>query len=291
MSFGCYFEDGKSMVEGPNGQLIKKFDPEEQVKTFASLSEECEYKNGKVVCLDVRLAGENMLRQVQLATVRMLAAFDTICRKHDIKYWMWRGALLGVSRHSGFIPWDNELDIGIMKADYQKFRSFSHELPSDIFLQNGTSDTAFGTAKHTILAKLRDKGGCFGYCLRTGCKFHDGMMIDIFGFEEKGEDHISETTSNKVHFKVPKSQIFPLTEMKFEGFNVYVPNNHDIILRNTYGKDYNKIPPKKFRCPPEGLIGIPWFSCSDIDRFSEPQKKQYLKMSRVSTLKFISWYL
>lgn len=288
--FRCDFEDGQTLVQTPHGHLVKKFDNNAPVKTFSHLSQKCGYENGKINCPDVRHLGETMLRQVQLATIRMLVAFDKISRKHEIKYWLWRGALLGAHRHQGFIPWDNELDIGIMKSDYEKFRMVSHELPSDIFLQNGSSDPAYGKARHTILAKLRDNNGCFGYCARSGCEFHDGMMIDIFGFEETGEGFIVETTKNMVNFDVRKSSIFPLKELKFEGFKIYVPNNHEIILRKLYGLDYNKLPSENTRCPPGRLIGLPWISCPSLASMEAPLKKQYLYISVTSRLKFLSWY-
>ena len=286
----CDFEDAATLIETPDGRHIKKFDPDQPVKQFSVLSKKCDYEKDRVYCPDIRSLGETMLRQVQLATIRMLIAFDKVCRKHGIKYWLWRGALLGAFRHKAFIPWDNELDIGIMKEDYEKFRMFSHELPADIFLQNASSDPAYKKARHPIIAKLRDTKGCIGYCLRTGCGFHNGLMIDIFGFQENGEDSIIETTMNKVKFVVHKSDIFPLKEMKFEGYNVYVPNKRDVILKNNYGADYHKIPSQNRRCPPGTIIGIPWFSCNDLKRMSTLSRNYYLYLSMMSKLKYFAWY-
>ena len=286
----CDFQDGLTAVRTPDGRQIEKFKPGEAVKTFSSLPAICDYRNGKLVCPDVRNLGETMLRQTQLATIRMLAAFDKICRKHGIRYWMWRGALLGVIRHEGFIPWDNELDIGIMKADYEKFRIVSHELPPDIFLQNASSDPEYGRQKHAILGKLRDTRGCFGYCARTGCHFHDGLMIDIFGFEEYRDGFIRETTSNSVNFEIRKRNIFPLKEKTFEGFQVMVPLDHDTLLTKTYGSDYGELPPIKRRCPPGKLIGLPWTSCQDLEQMDTKQKRLHLYLSTISNIKYLAWF-
>ena len=285
----CDFEDGKTLIKTPHGRHIKKFDPDEPVKIFSQVSKTCEYDNEKLYCPDVRFKGETMIRQVQLAIIRMMIIFDIVCRKHNIKYWLWRGALLGSHRHRGFIPWDNDLDIGIMKEDYEKFRLVSHELPTDIFVQNASSDPEYKGAKRTTLAKLRDRNGCYGYCLRTGCNFHDGPMIDIFGFYENGEDSIVETTINKVSFNVRKSDIFPLRELDFEGYKLSVPNKYDVILKNSYGPDYNELPSRSRRCPPAQIIGLPFLSCIDLKHMKKSVRNYNLHLSVLSRLKFPSW--
>ena len=289
-SLQCDFEDGKSLIETPEGKDIKIFDPAVSVKSFMNLTNVCDFVEGKFHCPDVRHFGETMLRQMQLATTRLMISLDKICRKHGIVYWMWRGGLLGTVRHGGFIPWDNELDIGMMKEDYEKFRLVSHELPSNIFLQNASSDLEYGRDKSAIMAKLRDNLGCFGYCAKVGCNFHDGPMIDIFGFEEGEPGIIKETTSNKVKFTVLKKDVFPLKNMNFEGFDVYIPNDFNKVLTNNYGPSYGEMPPKHRRCPPGGLIGLPWIPCTVLSKMEPREKKYYIYRSIVSNMKFISWY-
>jgi len=287
----CDFEDGKALIKTPRGRYIKKFDPDEPVKQFSLVSKTCDYDSEKLYCPDIRFKGETLIRQVQLGITRMAIIFDKVCRKHNIKYWLWRGTLLGSHRHQGFIPWDNDMDIGMMKEDYEKFRLVSHELPTDIFLQNASSDPEYKKAKGATVAKLRDRNGCYGYCLRTGCKVYDGLMIDIFGFQENGEDSIVETTSNKVSFNVRKSDIFPLRELDFEGYKLFAPNRYKVILQKNFGQNYNDLPPRIRRCPPGQLIGIPYFSCTELEDMKASDRNYNLYLSVISRLKFVSWYL
>ncbi|MDM3700379.1 LicD family protein, partial [Proteus mirabilis] len=64
------------------------------------------------------------------------------CHLHNINYWLDAGTLLGAFRHSGFIPWDYDIDICMFRDDYNKFINIAkYEFnTNDFYLQKGTSD-------------------------------------------------------------------------------------------------------------------------------------------------------
>ena len=72
------------------------------------------------------------LKKGQKIMTKMFKEFDSICRKHKIKYWCIGGTLIGALRHKGWIPWDGDIDIGMIKKDYDKFITVNKELPNDI---------------------------------------------------------------------------------------------------------------------------------------------------------------
>ncbi len=74
---------------------------------------------------------QGFLRDIQLSTVKMLLEVDKICKEHNIKYWLDFGALLGAVRHKDYIPWDDDIDIGMMREDYEKFVEIFNKLTSD----------------------------------------------------------------------------------------------------------------------------------------------------------------
>lgn len=77
---------------------------------------------------------ETELKRLQGIELELLVEFDRICRKHGIIYSIDGGTLLGAVRHGGFIPWDDDADVIMVRFEYEKFRSVvKKELNKDKF--------------------------------------------------------------------------------------------------------------------------------------------------------------
>src|SRR6476469_4326427 len=133
---------------------------------------------------DERERGESRLRQCQLVMLRMLRILDYLCQKHGIEYFLVGGSLLGAIRHKGFIPWDDDLDVGMTRANYEKFCQLAvPELPHDIFFQTPQSDPNY-PACHHVESKLRDKYSSYSSSAEGyNRKWHNGIMLDIFVYD------------------------------------------------------------------------------------------------------------
>lgn len=122
------------------------------------------------------------LRRQQHRMTEMLLAVDRVCRKHNIPYWLSSGTLLGAVRHGGYIPWDDDLDIELLRPDYEHLmRVLPDELPADMVLQTHETDPGY----FFLFAKVRDTHSYLSESNRYDRIFrHRGIYIDIFPFEK-----------------------------------------------------------------------------------------------------------
>lgn len=63
----------------------------------------------------------SMMKRCWAVNLEIVSEIDRVCRENDIKYFLWYGSLLGAVRHKGFIPWDNDMDLCMLRPDYEKF--------------------------------------------------------------------------------------------------------------------------------------------------------------------------
>ncbi len=75
------------------------------------------------------------------AEMELLYDVNVVCEKYDIPYYVYYGTLLGAVRHQGFVPWDDDIDIALLRGDYEKLMAvLPKELPSEYVIHNALAD-------------------------------------------------------------------------------------------------------------------------------------------------------
>lgn len=118
------------------------------------------------------------VREHQAALYELLCEFDRICQKYNIRYTLFAGTLLGAVRHKGFIPWDDDADVLMLREDYDRFMAVASKETDQLrfFVQKENT-------KHwpMFFSKLRLQGtSCIEKYVPKDFKTHMGVYIDIF---------------------------------------------------------------------------------------------------------------
>ena len=122
------------------------------------------------------------VRDVQLVLLEMLKDIDALCKKHNIRYWLTGGSALGAVRHKGFIPWDDDADIGMLREDYEKFQRVVHELGDAYITQCFETHREYNVLVPPM--KVRKKGTyCVEYNALLKNKCRDSAQRYSDGFD------------------------------------------------------------------------------------------------------------
>ena len=121
------------------------------------------------------------LRQNQKELLEMLIDLAAICKEHNIKWWLSSGTLLGAARHEGFIPWDDDIAIALLRRDFKRLQRILLKLNSDKYIYHSIHTDAEYT---NFYGKFRKREGIS----LTTAKRHKylkyrGPFIDIFSIE------------------------------------------------------------------------------------------------------------
>ncbi len=120
---------------------------------------------------------QSLIRKVQLLQLDMVKRLHAVCEENDLRYIVLNGTLLGAVRHKGFIPWDDDLDIALLRPDYEKLLELLKRRPIEgCFLQT------FDTDPHYVqpYAKLRLDHTRYVESYWKDIDMHQGVFVDIF---------------------------------------------------------------------------------------------------------------
>lgn len=163
-----------------------------------------------------------MLRQLQMIQLEMLIEVDRICKKCGIRYNIIAGTLLGAVRHGGYIPWDDDADVAMLRSEYEKFRkACKRELDTSRFIfqdHRNTQGYRWG------YGKLRRKNTLFLREHQEHMPYMQGVFIDIFPLDGVPDHYILRSLKNFECFCVRKvlwSRVGKIAERNFWKRQIY----------------------------------------------------------------------
>lgn len=130
----------------------------------------------------------DVLKQLQDVQIEILQEIVRICDKYQLHYFLIYGTLIGAIRHQGFIPWDDDLDIGMPRDDYDMFMKIApKELSAQYYLQNSDTEKDYWLT----FAKVRKNDTLFEEpsLVNMPDNIHKGIFVDIFPFDYVGKDN------------------------------------------------------------------------------------------------------
>lgn len=132
------------------------------------------------------------LRKLQINVLELMKIFAGICEKHNLRYFMVGGTMLGAVRHKGFIPWDDDVDMGMPRVDYEKFIEVAAmELPEHYSFLNYKLNPDY----HRYFSRIVNDDIKI-YNSSNSVEIIENAWIDIFPYDGMPSTRIGQ----KVHF-------------------------------------------------------------------------------------------
>lgn len=113
--------------------------------------------------------------------LEMLKDIHEICERVGIEYALVGGSALGAVRHLGFIPWDDDLDIGMLRADFEHFKDVFEELLGDRYVLEAPNYKDVDSK--AVFGKIYKKGTSLLEIFDVNTPFNKGIYVDIFIFD------------------------------------------------------------------------------------------------------------
>lgn len=130
-----------------------------------------------------------ILSKVKQIELNILENVHSFCVKNNIKYSLVFGTMLGALRHNGFIPWDDDIDIIMLREDYEEFeRCWKQSHPDGLILENSKTNSNYTQC----ITKIRKNHTCFLQESEKNAKYHTGIFIDIFVFDRVADTPIKQ---------------------------------------------------------------------------------------------------
>lgn len=137
----------------------------------------------------VKTMNKEIVMELKKVEIDILKEFVAVCNKLNLRYYLLGGTLLGAVRHQGFIPWDDDIDVGMPREDYEVFIHQGQKLlPEHLFIQTIETDPAYVNT----FAKIRNSRTTFVESSSGRKRINHGVFIDVFPLDYYPEEEVAQ---------------------------------------------------------------------------------------------------
>lgn len=207
----------------------------------------------------------------------LLNEFDRVCKKHNLKYILDAGTLLGAVRHKGFIPWDEDIDVSMLREDYDKLMKLGpKEFKHPYFFQSFETEPKYDVS----VSRLRRSDTTFlqPWDVLNRKKYNLGIYIDILVYDDVPTNDLNEISriKNKCERCFEAVSFFARRNRKYSSCLIKL----SVLLRSLkyrlyYGSSYNAF--KKSDSISKQYKGEDYVSCLFTTRILNCRPKEWMK--------------
>lgn len=223
---------------------------------------------------------KELLRKVQMTQLEIAKEIRRVCNENGIRYYLAGGTFLGAVRHQGFIPWDDDMDIGMPRADYEKFcRIAPEKLNSQYLLQTWYTEDNYGLP----FGKVMKRNTVYLEGKKSQRLKENGFYVDIFPL-----DYVPEEQEKRAELAARLVKIYRTKLMK-SGYRPWLDNGKFLWkkrigylyyqmlsvfadqkqLARNYDELASEIAQSQWMCEQEALSAPKYFASSIFDAFTD----------------------
>ena len=210
------------------------------------------------------------VRDLQLEVLEIMDEVHRVCEKNHIRYGLIAGSALGIVNYKGFIPWDDDIDICVMREDWPKFiEALNKDLDSKFYFQCFENDKKFNVINGPTM-KIRKHGTYIeevNFLLKNRCKSGNGIFVDAIIY-----DNISDS---KLVFELNYTVIKILMPLYILVDNLHIPHVLFSKFLRWYAEKYSrrhensKLVSQPITVPWEKFLKEPVFLKEDVFPFKK----------------------
>ena len=241
----------------------------------------CE-KNGKQITI----------RELQLEVLTIMDEIHRVCEKNNIRYGLIAGSALGAVNYKGFIPWDDDIDVCVLREDWNKFiEALEKDLGDEFYFQCFEKDKRYNTIMGPTM-KIRKKNTYIkevNFLLKNRCKSGDGIFVDVIIYDNICEDKFIDEV-NRTVIKLVMPFIVLLDNLHINP----IPLKKFVVwFSNRYSRKYenSKLMSQPISVPWEKFMHEPVFLKEDILPFKlyEFEGRKYYSYNNIKKI-LKQWY-